>query len=368
MSKAHLVGAAVAGLVADTGEEITDSAYLTDGANPPVFVVGDGSQRLAYYHQPVGPDKRAVGIALLSTNAGIPYENNPGYVSVHVNLGYKAGETRLQILSLTSEGIAGVGGQTPAEQRDTAGAYPDTTKISTLRANPTNPASLAVQVDAAPFSYIVPSTGLLALFYTNDHDFSGDLPAAGKHRLGLLCLNPAIGALTAVLGTAVTAIGTLGTNATRSEFVTSDYTALDPNDYIPIAYIYLYNGQTEIVEADIRRSFEPRLLFQNPAAFAAGVQNHTVRVVTAAGAVTITTADYLVCVNKTVGAATTVNLPSSPSTGDTYVIKDKKADAATNNITLTPASGNIDGAATYVMNINRQSTMVVYDGSEWSVN
>jgi hypothetical protein len=97
---------------------------------------------------------------------------------------------------------------------------------------------------------------------------------------------------------------------------------------------------------------------------------HTVkvRVVTAAGAVTVTTADYLICINKTVGAATTVNLPASPTAGDIYIIKDKKGDAATNNITLTPAAGNIDGAGTYVMNINRQSVMVIYDGSEWSVN
>ncbi len=270
MTKAHLVGAAIAGLVADTGEDIIDTAYLTDGRNPPTFVVGDGSQRLAYYHQPVGPDKRIEGIALLSTDSQIRYENNSAYVRVHVNLGKKAGETRLQILGLSAEGIAATGGQTPLEQAQTAAAYPDNTKLSTLRANPTNPPSLAVQVDG-PFAYINPSTGAFGFYFTNVFSFSGDIPGAGLHRLALLYLDPVAGTLGRVLGGTATASGTLGINATRSEFVTSDYTALAISYFIPIAYVYLYNGQTTIVEADIRRVYEPRLLFANPLPILSGV-------------------------------------------------------------------------------------------------
>lgn len=100
--------------------------------------------------------------------------------------------------------------------------------------------------------------------------------------------------------------------------------------------------------------------------FRAGI-NAEVRVVTAAGAVTVTTADYIVCINKTTGAATTVNLPSSPSTGDQYVIKDCKGDAATNNITVTPAAGNIDGSSTYILSTARQSIGIFYDGTQWEV-
>lgn len=96
-------------------------------------------------------------------------------------------------------------------------------------------------------------------------------------------------------------------------------------------------------------------------------QSVKIRVVTAAGAVTMTNADYIVEINKTVGAATTVNLPSSPLSGDTYVIKDGKGDAAANNITVTPAAGNIDGAATYVMNVNKQAITVYYNGTQWAV-
>lgn len=91
------------------------------------------------------------------------------------------------------------------------------------------------------------------------------------------------------------------------------------------------------------------------------------RVVTAAGAVTMATTDYVVVLNKTVGAATTVNLPSSPTTGQHYYIKDGKGDAATNNITITPAAGNIDGAGTLVLNTNRASAELTYDGTQWEV-
>lgn len=95
------------------------------------------------------------------------------------------------------------------------------------------------------------------------------------------------------------------------------------------------------------------------------------RPITAAGSVTVSaTTDYFLCINKTVGAATTVNLPASPATGQTYLIKDCKGDAATNNITITPNSGTIDGAATYVISANRGSAGVTYAGASagWAVN
>lgn len=92
----------------------------------------------------------------------------------------------------------------------------------------------------------------------------------------------------------------------------------------------------------------------------------TTRVVIAAGAVTVTSADIIVIVNKTSGAATVVNLPAGVL-NTVFIIKDGKGDAASNNITLTPAAGNIDGAATYVMNTNYGSTTIVYNGTTWSI-
>lgn len=91
------------------------------------------------------------------------------------------------------------------------------------------------------------------------------------------------------------------------------------------------------------------------------------RVVTAAGAVTVTGTDFVIVIKKTSGAATTVNLPASPTVGQTFVIKDGKGDCGTNNITITPNAGTIDGASTAVMQTNYQSATIVYTGTEWSL-
>lgn len=92
-----------------------------------------------------------------------------------------------------------------------------------------------------------------------------------------------------------------------------------------------------------------------------------VRIVTAAGAVTITTADNVVILNKTSGAATVANLPAAPAAGSVYIIKDGKGDADTNPITLTPNAGTIDGQSTAVINVPYGALTVVYSGTEWSI-
>lgn len=96
-----------------------------------------------------------------------------------------------------------------------------------------------------------------------------------------------------------------------------------------------------------------------------GGQIEAVRSITAAGAVTVAVTDSHVCVNKTSGAATTVNLPSSPATGTVFTVDDCKGDAATNNITVTPAAGNVDGAGTFTINSNFGSWTGYYTGTIW---
>jgi len=89
------------------------------------------------------------------------------------------------------------------------------------------------------------------------------------------------------------------------------------------------------------------------------------RVVTASGAVTMAVADYNVCVNKGTPAATTVNLPASPTTGQAYTIGDCAGNAATYNITVTPAAGNIDGSSTFPISSNWGVWDGYYDGTQW---
>ena len=97
----------------------------------------------------------------------------------------------------------------------------------------------------------------------------------------------------------------------------------------------------------------------------AGSLMRNVRIVTAAGSVVITTSDAIVIVIKTVGAATTVILPSTPLSGQWLTIKDGKGDAGTNNITIS--GGTIDGMTSNVLTFNYQSTDLAFNGSGWSI-
>lgn len=94
------------------------------------------------------------------------------------------------------------------------------------------------------------------------------------------------------------------------------------------------------------------------------------RTVVAAGAVTVGATDYIICLNKTVGAATTINLPATPATDRLVVVKDCKGDANSNNITTKTTDGTtIDGTAGatgIVFSTAYQSGTFHYNGAEWS--
>lgn len=117
---------------------------------------------------------------------------------------------------------------------------------------------------------------------------------------------------------------------------------------------------------DINSSSGPGYLTVTEVTTFASTAATTVRVVTASGAVTITTADNVVVLNKTVGAATTVTLPAG-ALGLRYTVKDGKGDADTNPITLTPAAGTIDGQSTQIINVPYGALTVVYNGTEWNI-
>lgn len=85
-----------------------------------------------------------------------------------------------------------------------------------------------------------------------------------------------------------------------------------------------------------------------------------IRTLTSGATMTGNTTDYLMSINKASGSATAVILPASPEDGRTIIVKDTKGDAATNNITITPAAGTIDGAASLVINTNRGVARLTY--------
>lgn len=95
------------------------------------------------------------------------------------------------------------------------------------------------------------------------------------------------------------------------------------------------------------------------------------RTVTAAGAVTVDADDADdILIAKTVGAATTVNLPLSGSRTRSVKIVDAKGDANTNNITIIPQAGEkIYGIVNYqpIIRSNGGSLQLnpKHDGTGW---
>jgi len=98
-----------------------------------------------------------------------------------------------------------------------------------------------------------------------------------------------------------------------------------------------------------------------------GYLKRNIRIVTAGGNIAGTPADDIIMVNKTIGAATIVILPSSPGAGRMVVVKDSKGDAFTNNITIRASAGTIDGLNSFVITQNYQAFTFVYNGTEWNV-
>jgi len=102
-----------------------------------------------------------------------------------------------------------------------------------------------------------------------------------------------------------------------------------------------------------------------------GVSTNAITVAArSSGASTVTasaTTDYFFCLDPTANTIA-VNLPATPATGLTYLVKDCTGQASIHNITIVPAAGTIDGASTSVLNTNFQSVAVTYTGAQWSVN
>lgn len=90
------------------------------------------------------------------------------------------------------------------------------------------------------------------------------------------------------------------------------------------------------------------------------------RIVTGSGPVTLTSSDYVVEINKTLGSSTSISTPSN-TIGEAFLVVDGKGDASSNNITITPSAGTINGAATYVITTNYGSVSFFCDGTNWLI-
>lgn len=73
--------------------------------------------------------------------------------------------------------------------------------------------------------------------------------------------------------------------------------------------------------------------------------------------------DYILSVD--IAGPSSIILPVSPI-GTVFVIKDSDGDAAINPITVTATATTIDGAASFIINLNYGSNTFVFTGVEWN--
>lgn len=95
-----------------------------------------------------------------------------------------------------------------------------------------------------------------------------------------------------------------------------------------------------------------------------------VRVISSGSSDTVLSSDHTVAWNSATASQKTQALPtcSSGNAGRELAFKDQKKTASTYAIILTPASGTIEGGATYAINYNGQSLTIQCDGvSDWMV-
>jgi hypothetical protein len=93
----------------------------------------------------------------------------------------------------------------------------------------------------------------------------------------------------------------------------------------------------------------------------------TVRSSSATSITASASTDYFFCLDPTANPIT-VNLPTSPAAGLTFVVKDCSGAAASHPISIVPASGTIDGAILIALSAAYASVAVTYNGVQWSAN
>jgi len=89
-------------------------------------------------------------------------------------------------------------------------------------------------------------------------------------------------------------------------------------------------------------------------------------------AYTAVATDYYITGDTSAGGsnhAMTIKLPNAPTTYRMFVVKDRGGNSSVNNITITTVGGSvlIDGATTYLIDLNYESASLVFNGTSYEV-
>lgn len=223
-------------------------------------VVADSARRMVYYFTEQG-----IGTARLAENISMPSVNDAYAVGLRVQLGYPPHDPHvLYVLGFdTGEGLAQLGGLTPAEQYNAASKYPDTGRIINFRIAPQDTPDKTVAVQGG--AYITPG-GQWAFFLQDSIDLTTQIAAisASNHQLCVVCLDTLTGLLAAV-----TSGSEAGGVNDKTDFGVGTIEALTfSSNYAPVGAVHLYNGQTTISESDLYREADPRVFLRSMTTYA----------------------------------------------------------------------------------------------------
>lgn len=166
----------------------------------------------------------------------------------------------------------------------------------------------------------------------------------------------------------VNALTTTLTGLTQATQYYSTVTAFNGTTPGPVSAIKTFTTLTGATQVPVLIGGVPYLIGGKIAtAPSSAGGSMTGQIITSGSTASFTGSSNVLIIRKTTGSATSVTLPSNPTLWIPYTIIDGKGDALTNNITITPASGTIDGSANFVINANYESVSFINDGTTWNV-
>lgn len=145
------------------------------------------------------------------------------------------------------------------------------------------------------------------------------------------------------------------------------FTPFVDNNFLTASQLNTSFGNTIDITTAVAQSVASAVTFSGAVTYG-GAEFHKVFEVTAAGTYSVTTSDYVVAINKTVAATSSVVLPTAPANGRTLIIKDRKGDAGLFPIAISGAQ-NIDSTSTISLNINSGSVTLCFNStsSQWMI-
>jgi hypothetical protein len=301
--------------------------------------------------------------SVTNSDGSLTISPTTGAVVASLNPAHANTWTAVQTFNANDLVLAGVTGSTQCLQASSAGVVTGTGAtcgsggggITALTGDVTASGSGSVAATVAKIAGVPVGTptGTSNVVFSNSPTFTGTITAAAEALSGALTTN--VTGSTQCLHVNTSGLVS-GTGANCTSVTNSDGSlTISPTTGTVVASLNIAHANT----------WSGNQTFNGVSTFGAAIRVPVRTAISATDTISAT-ADYFICPLNT-SVAATENLPAG-ATSMTFLIKDCGGNAATHSITVTPLSGNIDGASTFVMSTNYQSVSVTYTGTQWSIN